>query len=141
LSWQLALPGSLKRCTTATLCTVYTRSLQMKPDQAEVHADVGATLIYLKRYQESLGASECAILLNPTFVRAHVNRATVLGILDQVEEALVAFDRAIELDPRYAMPGIIRASCSSSVSVMRRRRWRMGADWSVNPTTSSCKSA
>jgi Flp pilus assembly protein TadD len=55
-----------------------------------------------RRWQEALGAIDCALAFTPTDARAHNNRGVILTELGRRDEALAAYREAIRLEPAFA---------------------------------------
>jgi len=62
----------------------------------------GNLLNRLKRYDEALSASECALSLEPHYAYACDNKGDALRGLKRQEEAVAAYDQALAIDPKNA---------------------------------------
>ncbi|HLW02658.1 MAG TPA: tetratricopeptide repeat protein [Ktedonobacterales bacterium] len=79
--------------------TVFDRTIQLDPTNADYHFARGYTLNDLQRYEEALTALQLAIQLNPNDAYFHVHQGIALFHLKQYHEAWRAFTRAIRIDP------------------------------------------
>jgi predicted O-linked N-acetylglucosamine transferase (SPINDLY family) len=77
------------------------RAAGLNPRSAEVHCNLGWSLLRLGRHQEARACLERAIALNPSFPTALTNLGTALMHLRRYDEAVAAHDRAIVLKPDY----------------------------------------
>ena len=77
------------------------KAININPDNAAAHSNLGNVLHGLMRLDEALGSYDRAITLNPLHVEAYNNRGIVLKDLKRLNEALASYDRAIELRPNY----------------------------------------
>lgn len=75
------------------------RAVELDPAGAWVHAQRGATLGELGRYQEALAAFDHAIEFRLSEPWVAAERGATLGSLGRVEEAIIELDRAVEADP------------------------------------------
>ena len=74
----------------------------MRPDDAEVLNNRGATLRELKRYDEALASYDRALSLRPDYADAFYNRGVTLQELKRFDEALASYDHALTLRPDFA---------------------------------------
>ncbi len=80
----------------------YLRSLDLNPNQPETYNNLGALCLDMNRNSEAEGYFSQAILLNPHYFRALVNRANAYAKLGRFDKSLQDFDRAAELRPHDA---------------------------------------
>ena len=80
---------------------LYDAILQAKPDLEEVHANKGAVLRDMNRFEEALASFNRAIALNPDLVPAYSNRGFVLTELGRLTDALRDLDHAVRLAPDF----------------------------------------
>ena len=78
------------------------KSLQLDPQDAEAHYNLGVLLQKLSRLEEAETNYTQAIVLKPDFTEAHNNLGNILKELGRLEEAEVSYRQAIELKPDYA---------------------------------------
>jgi protein O-GlcNAc transferase len=78
------------------------RALEIEPDNAGAHLNIGVALRALKRPQDALVSFDRALALKPDHAEALNNRGNALRDLKRPQEALASFDRALELRPDYA---------------------------------------
>lgn len=76
-------------------------AIKLAPNFAEAHANRGAALMDLKRFDEALDAERRALKLRPKFATAQFNRGIALAALKRGEEAIQAFSAAIKERPEY----------------------------------------
>src|SRR6266496_469512 len=62
---------------------------------------IGAFHYRDKRYKQAYNAYTQAILLDPHYVRAYIEKGLVLFCMQRYEEALSIYEQAIQLDPIY----------------------------------------
>ena len=82
---------------------------------ALVHANRGAALCGLNRFDEALESFDSAIALRPDYAGAHNNKANALSALRRWDEALAGYDRAIAIDPGYAEAHYNRANALKTI--------------------------
>jgi tetratricopeptide (TPR) repeat protein len=75
------------------------RALELRPG-ADVHANLGATLHALGRFEEAAESCRQALRLDPRNASAHNNLGVALFAHGRREEALAAHRQAVALDPR-----------------------------------------
>jgi Tfp pilus assembly protein PilF len=74
----------------------------LKPNYAEAHNNLGATLKELGRLEEAEASYRQVITLNPDFAGAHNNLGIMLKELGRLDEAEASYTQAIALKPDYA---------------------------------------
>jgi adenylate cyclase len=108
---QLLINDYLNRWNKATLADVdraekaISESLSLDPSQPVAQYALGAVLRVRGKQEEALAAFEAAIQRNPSFARAHAQRANQLVFLRQPKEAIQAAQRAIALSPKDTLIG------------------------------------
>ncbi len=83
----------------------YLRSLSINPDQAETYNNLGALYIDQKRNGDAIMYLNEAIVREPRYFRALLNRANAHTNLGEFTQALSDFDRAAALKPND--PGLL----------------------------------
>jgi len=78
------------------------KAIELNPNVAAAHNDLGLALSDLNRNEEALASYDKAIALKPDFAKAYYNRGNTLNQLKRYEEALASYDKAIALKPDYA---------------------------------------
>src|SRR5690349_14200004 len=73
--------------------------MQLDPNRAESHNNLGVALDKAKRYHDAADAFQKAIALKPNFGLAHGNLGSAYEKLGQTEDAIRCFERAAELIP------------------------------------------
>lgn len=85
--------------------TVLHRALQLAPDLAEAHANLGMLLAQNGRWHESENHYRAALDLHPFQAQTHLNFGTMLAAQKRFAEAEAAYRQALLLDP--GSPGIL----------------------------------
>jgi len=81
---------------------IFDRSIQLKPDDANIYFNRGLTLKALGQLQESMQSFEKAIQLKPDFAPAYYSLGKALQESEQVELAAASFTMAIRINPDFA---------------------------------------
>ena len=87
------LEGSAKMFKTA---------VEIKPDYAEAHKNLGITLRDLGQFDEAVLSLKKAITVNPGYVDAHYNLAITYKDIGQLDNAVQSYKKTIEINPDYA---------------------------------------
>jgi predicted TPR repeat methyltransferase len=87
---------------SADAVALITRSLEIEPDRADWHSNLGIVLQDGVRLDEAAAAYERAIALDPEHANAHNNLGVVLRAQGRVAEADAAYRTAIRIDPEHA---------------------------------------
>jgi predicted O-linked N-acetylglucosamine transferase (SPINDLY family) len=80
----------------------YRRALQLGPNPAEVHTNLGVALARLGRLEEAAASYRRAVELRPDYAEAHSNLGNALQGQGKLEEAVASYRRALQLRPGYA---------------------------------------
>ncbi|MDA7573129.1 tetratricopeptide repeat protein [Candidatus Pelagibacter sp.] len=80
------------------------KSVQLEPEDVEVHNNLGAIQQELGRLEEAISSYKKAIELKPEFVIAHYNLSVILQGKGKLEEAEAFCKKAIALKPDYPKP-------------------------------------
>lgn len=80
----------------------FKRAIEIAPDDAEAHFNLGTTFEELVRLNEARSAYEKAIALNNSFAEAHLNLGTTLEALGEISSAEESYKRAIAAKPDCA---------------------------------------
>jgi predicted TPR repeat methyltransferase len=86
-----------KRGEEAVPC--YERAIELQPDLADAHNNLGNALQQQKRHEEAVVLYERAIALRPEMADAHLNLGKALEALDRMSGALTAYRQAVLLRP------------------------------------------
>ncbi|HHH42017.1 MAG TPA: tetratricopeptide repeat protein [Chloroflexi bacterium] len=78
------------------------KALELAPEDANVHANLGTAYANLGRTEEAIAEWQEAIRLNPDHYLAHYNLGVVYNDLGQTEEAIAELQEAIRVNPDYA---------------------------------------
>ncbi len=89
----------LRRGQRPTLQAVLERAVELTPDGAGSHNDLGFAYLQLGRYEQAAVAFGEAIHLDPGSGRAYFNLGLALEKLGHREDAVLCIQRAMELDP------------------------------------------
>jgi predicted O-linked N-acetylglucosamine transferase (SPINDLY family) len=109
--------ASLKHGERARGLSLLARALELEPDNALAHYQLGVALDEQQRVREALDHYEQAIRAMPNFAEAHNNRGVALKALGRVEQALASFERAIALNPDY---GKAHANLGNALGQLKR---------------------
>ncbi len=78
------------------------KSVQLDPQDAEAHSNLGVILKELGRLDEAEASCRKAITLKPHYAEAHYNLGNTLKELGKLDEAEASYIKAITLKPHYA---------------------------------------
>ena len=78
------------------------RSVQLDPQDAEAHSNLGNTLQQQSRLEEAEASYGQAITLKPDYAEAHYNLGNTLKEQGRLNEAEASYGQAITLKPDYA---------------------------------------
>ena len=87
----------------------FRRALQLNPDSAGAHSNLGNALNDQDRFDEAIEYLERAIQIQPDCAEAHNNLGNALRNKGLIDEAIAACGRAIKLRPDYAVARSNRA--------------------------------
>jgi len=79
------------------------KALEIKPDYAEAHYNLGVALDDAGRLPEAIAQFEEAVRLKPDYVEAHNNLGGALRDTGRAAEAIDQFIQTLRLDPGYYM--------------------------------------
>ena len=80
----------------------YRRALELKPDYAEAHNNLGNALKDQGKLDEAVACYRRALELKPDYAEAHNNLGIALNDQGKLDEAVACYRRALELKPDYA---------------------------------------
>ena len=80
----------------------YRRALEIKPDYAEAHSNLGNALQDLGQLDDAVASYRRALEIKPDFAEAHNNLGNALKDLGQLDDAVASYRRALEIKPDYA---------------------------------------
>ena len=78
------------------------KALQIKPDIAEAHYNLGGAFSDLGKHEEAVSSYRRALEIKPDYAEAHNNVGNALGDLGKHEDAIASYQRALKLKPDYA---------------------------------------
>ena len=81
---------------------MFEKAVEIKPDYAEVHNNIGLTLLEKKNTKLAIKSFNSAIDSMPKFYGAYFNRGVALKQNGQLDEAIRSYKKAIDLKPDYA---------------------------------------
>jgi predicted O-linked N-acetylglucosamine transferase (SPINDLY family) len=87
------LEGSAKMFKTA---------VEIKPDYAEAHKNLGITLRELGQFDEAILSLKKAISINPDYVDAYYNLAIACKDIDKLDNAIQSYQKAVGINPNFA---------------------------------------
>lgn len=94
----LEIPGRMPEAISE-----YRRALQIYPNYAEAHNNLGAILLESGRTTEAVAEYRAAVRLDPDYPDAHSNLGSALSrILGGLSEAAAELETAVRLDPENA---------------------------------------
>ena len=94
------LSGTRGSCDEAVAC--YRRALELSPDFAEAHGNLGDAFQDQGKLDEAVACYRRALELKPDFAEAHSNLGNAFKDLGKLDEAVACYRRALELKPDYA---------------------------------------
>jgi predicted O-linked N-acetylglucosamine transferase (SPINDLY family) len=80
----------------------YRCALELKPDYAEVHCNLGNALQDLGQLDEAVASYRRALVLKPDYAEANNNMGNALQGLGQLDGAVTSYRRALEIKPDFA---------------------------------------
>jgi Flp pilus assembly protein TadD len=80
----------------------YQKALEVKPDYAEAHSNLGAALVLEKRLDEAIAHCQKALEIKPDYADAHNNLGIALANRKQFDEAITHYQKALQINPDYA---------------------------------------
>ena len=86
------------------------KTIELKPDLAQSHANLGYALSLLSRFDEAEISYGRAVVLQPHFSEAHYSRGVMRDALQRYEEAVASYDEAIRFNPLYQAAHTNRAN-------------------------------
>ncbi|MCZ6861975.1 MAG: tetratricopeptide repeat protein [Alphaproteobacteria bacterium] len=80
----------------------FLRALEIKPDYAEAHNNLGNALKDRGKHAEALASYHRALEIKPDYAEAHYNLGVALSALGKHKEAVAAYHEALEIKPDIA---------------------------------------
>ena len=80
---------------------IYKKILEIKPNLAEAHNNLGIILQQLNRNDEAEKSFKKALEIRPNFADAHNNLGIVFHLMKKLDEAKESFNKAVELKHDY----------------------------------------
>lgn len=80
----------------------YEKALEIQPDYAQVHHDLGEVYLLQRRFPEATASAKLALKLQPDFAPAYKTLGNGLQAEGKIEEALRAYSQALEINPEFA---------------------------------------
>jgi len=82
--------------------TKFEQALNLEPNYAEVHYNLGVTLRELDKIEEAIKSYKKAISIKNAYPNAHFNLGNALLSLKQYDDAIKHFELAIVFNPKFA---------------------------------------
>ena len=76
----------------------FKRALELRPDDADLHCNLGSALADLKRYDDAIGQYLVAIKIDSNCASAYVNLGFALNKKGRFDEAIVHLQKALSLE-------------------------------------------
>jgi tetratricopeptide (TPR) repeat protein len=80
----------------------YRKMIEIRPDLAEAHNNLGNALKDLGRLEEAKAAYQQAVTLKPSLLPAHNNLGNIFKAQGQLEQATASYERALAQNPNLA---------------------------------------
>jgi protein O-mannosyl-transferase len=80
--------------------TLWSKTLMVNPMSVPAHANLGAALLSLGRFEESINESKKAVELNPSYTKPYYNLGIALLKLERYLEAIDNISSVIRSDPK-----------------------------------------
>ena len=80
----------------------YRKALEIKPDNAEAHDNLGIALAGRGQVDEAIAHYRKALEIKPDFAEAHNNLGIALAGRGQLDEAIAQYRKALEIKPDFA---------------------------------------
>ena len=81
----------------------YQQAIELKPDDAVMHSNLGGAYSELERYDEAIAEFQVAVELDPTYARAYNQWGNALYAQGRYAESVELYQRAVENDPDNAI--------------------------------------
>ena len=91
----------------------YQKALEIRPDYAEAHNNLGIALAGRGRIDEAIAHFQKALEIKPDYAEAHNNLGIALAGRGRIDEAIAHFQKALEIKPDYADGPYQPRRCSS----------------------------
>ena len=114
----------------------YRKALEIKPDYAEAHNNLGNALAGRGQVDEAIAHYRKALEIKPDYAEAHYNLGNALAGRGQVDEAIAHYRKALEIKPDDAEAHIQpREARWPAADRSTRRSPITGRPWKSSPTT------
>ena len=87
----------------------FERALQLNPDSAEAHNNLGLALAQQKKWDAAIAHYERALQLNPDSAETHQNLGVALAAQGKLDEAMQHFQQALKLATAQNNPALAKA--------------------------------
>jgi tetratricopeptide (TPR) repeat protein len=84
----------------------YQKALQINPDYAEAHYNLGDALIRRGSANEAIAHFQKALEIDPDYAGAHINLGNALLQKGRVDEAITHYQKALQINPYFAVAHI-----------------------------------
>jgi protein O-mannosyl-transferase len=101
MAWLNLADTLAKQGRHAESIATFHRALQLAPNDADAHNDLGCEYVLIHRPADALRHLERAVALQPKRPEPHNNLGNALAGVGRADDAIAEYRRALELDPKY----------------------------------------
>ncbi len=87
---------------TVGAITHYSQALQLKPDDASAHTEMGVLLAKNGQVTEAIDHLSTALKIDPKSAKAHLHLGDILNRQERLEEAVYHYSEGLKIEPDYA---------------------------------------
>lgn len=110
--YNLALEKSEKNTDVlSSLENLWKHKIEINPNDAEAHANLGAVYQRKNNYTAALAEYEKAEKLNPSNVNTRLNLGTLYQAQKEYETAIAAYDTILDVNPNFKLAYLYKAQC------------------------------
>jgi len=84
-----------------TAVRYYHQALNINPDYAEVHSNLGNVLQDIGQLDEAVSSFQRALEIQPDYLEAHYNLGILLQNIGQLDAAVNSYEQALKINPDY----------------------------------------
>lgn len=95
----------------SALENLWRHKIEINPNDAEAHANLGAVYQRKKNYVGALAQYEKAEKLNPSNVNTRLNLGTLYQVQKEYETAIAAYDTILDVNPNFKLAYLYKAQC------------------------------
>ena len=100
-----------RRGDNALAVDKYQALIKLRPDNVAVHANLGAALTHLRRFDEAITEYERALALAPDSVQIRVNLALAYYKAGRIDQAAAEFEKSHSMAPEEKRITLLLADC------------------------------